>query len=310
MRETPVPRGVTVAAVLIDGKQMAADIRAEVKVEVADLIAGAGVTPGLAVVLVGDDPASATYVRNKGIACEEVGIYSETITMPAAVSQDELLETVRRLNDDARYHGILVQLPLPPQIDERAVIMAIDPDKDVDGLHPLNGGRLLEGRPSFLPATPAGVQALLERSGNGPAGKHVVIVGRSNIVGKPLAALLMQKAAGANATVTICHTGTPDIGVFTRQADILVAAVGRPNTITADMIKDGAVVIDVGMNRVEDSTRKSGFRLTGDVDFGPVSEKASAITPVPGGVGPMTIAMLLTNTLRAAKLAAGVPVSV
>jgi methylenetetrahydrofolate dehydrogenase (NADP+)/methenyltetrahydrofolate cyclohydrolase len=294
-----------VTATLIDGKKMAEEIRAEIAKGVAALAERSGIKPGLAAVLVGEDPASAVYVRNKRRACEEAGIFSETFEMPASTTQEELLAVVERLNADGRFHGILVQLPLPPQIDERAVIMTVDPDKDVDGLHPTNGGRLLEGRPRFLPATPAGVQAMLMRTGNDPSGKHVVIVGRSNIVGKPLAALLMQKAEGANATVTVCHTGTPDIGVLTRQADILVAAMGRPYAITADMVREGAVVIDVGMNRVEDATKKAGYRLVGDVDFGPVSEKASAITPVPGGVGPMTIAMLLTNTLRAARVAVG-----
>jgi methylenetetrahydrofolate dehydrogenase (NADP+)/methenyltetrahydrofolate cyclohydrolase len=298
------------AALIIDGKQMAADIRAEVGNAASALIAGSDITPGLAAVLVGDDPASAVYVRNKRIACEEAGMFSDTINLPASTTQEELLGVVNGLNEDARFHGFIVQLPLPPQIDERTVIMSIDPDKDVDGLHPLNGGRLLEGRPRFLPATPAGVQTMLMRTGNDPSGKHVVIVGRSNIVGKPLATLLMQKAAGGNATVTVCHTGTPEIGEYTRQADIVVAAVGRPSTITADMVREGVVVIDVGMNRVEDATRKSGYRLVGDVDFDSVVEKASAITPVPGGVGPMTIAMLLSNTLRAAHLTAGVPTSV
>ena len=293
-------------AELIDGKQLSADVRAEVAQGVRELIASAGVTPGLAAVLVGDDPASAVYVRNKGRACEEVGMFSETFHLDAATSQDELIALVQRLNGDDRFHGILVQLPLPPGVDERAVIAALDPDKDVDGLHPLNGGRLMEGRPRFLPATPAGVQQMLLRTGHDPSGKHVVICGRSNIVGKPLALLLAQKAPGANATVTLCHTGTPDLGAMTRQADILVVAVGRPKTITADMVRDGAVVIDVGMNRVEDASTKSGYRLVGDVDFGPVSERASAITPVPGGVGPMTIAMLLVNTLRAAQYRAGV----
>jgi len=297
------------AALIIDGKQMAADIRAEVGDAARALTAGSGVTPGLAAVLVGDDPASAVYVRNKRIACDEAGMFSDTITLPASTTQEELLSVVKGLNEDARFHGFIVQLPLPSQIDDRAVIMAIDPDKDVDGMHPLNSGRLLEGNPRFLPATPAGVQTMLMRTGNDPSGKHVVIVGRSNIVGKPLANLLMQKAAGGNATVTVCHTGTPDIGEYTRQADIVVAAVGRPSTITADMVREGVVVIDVGMNRVEDASRKSGYRLVGDVAFDAVAEKAAAITPVPGGVGPMTIAMLLSNTLRAAQLTAGVPTS-
>ncbi|MEX2599856.1 MAG: bifunctional methylenetetrahydrofolate dehydrogenase/methenyltetrahydrofolate cyclohydrolase FolD [Dehalococcoidia bacterium] len=293
------------AAQLIDGKQMAAEVRAEVAVGVAEVKSQKGVTPGLAAVLVGDDPASAVYVRNKRIACDEAGMFSETIQLPASTGQDELLDLVRQLNGDTRFHGILVQLPLPKHIDERAVILALDPNKDVDGLHPVNGGRLLEGNPRFLPATPAGVQTMLMRSGNDPSGKHVVIIGRSNIVGKPLAALLMQKAPGANATVTVCHTGTRDIGYFSRQADIVVAAVGKVNAVTEDMVREGAVVIDVGINRVEDATKKSGFRLVGDVDFQAVSQKASAITPVPGGVGPMTIAILLTNTLRAAQYAAG-----
>jgi methylenetetrahydrofolate dehydrogenase (NADP+)/methenyltetrahydrofolate cyclohydrolase len=295
-----------VAALRIDGKQMAADIRSEVAEGVAKLKAESNVTPGLVAVLVGDDPASAIYVRNKGIACEEAGMFSEAINLPADTTQADLLALVARLNEDERFHGVLVQLPLPPQIDERTVIQSINADKDVDGMHPISTGLLLEGNPRFLPATPAGVQQMLVRTGNDPSGKHVVIVGRSNIVGKPLAVLLMQKAPGANATVTVVHTGTSDIGAFTRQADIIVAAAGRPNTITADMVKDGAVVIDVGTNRVEDATRKSGYRLVGDVAYDEVFEKASAISPVPGGVGPMTIAMLLTNTLRAAQYAASV----
>ena len=255
--------------------------------------------------LVGSDPASAVYVRNKRRACDEAGMFSETFELPEETSQEELIGLVRQLNADSRFHGILVQLPLPAHIEEREVILAIDPDKDVDGMHPVNGGRLMEGNPRFLPATPAGVQQMLVRTGNDPAGKHVVIVGRSNIVGKPLAALLVQKAPGANATVTVCHTGTRDLPALTRQADIVVAAIGRPQALTANMVADGAVVIDVGINRVDDATRKAGYRLVGDVDYDAVAEKASAITPVPGGVGPMTIAMLLTNTLRAARLAAG-----
>jgi len=295
-----------VTALRIDGKQMALDIRLEVADGVAKLKAETKVTPGLVAVLVGEDPASAIYVRNKGIACEEAGMLSETITLPADTTQEELLTLVAKLNVDDRFHGVLVQLPLPSHVDERTVIQSINPDKDVDGMHPFSTGLLLEGNPRFLPATPAGVQQMLMRTGNDPSGKYVVIVGRSNIVGKPLAVLLMQKSAGANATVTVCHTGTADIATFTRQADIVVAAVGRANAITADMVKDGAVVIDVGINRVEDATKKSGYRLVGDVAYDEVAEKASAITPVPGGVGPMTIAMLLTNTLRAARYAAGV----
>ncbi len=293
------------AATVLDGKRMAEEIRAEVADGVRALRERSGVTPGLAAVLVGDDPASAVYVRNKRLACDEAGIFSETFALPRETPQEELLRLLRSLNADARFHGILVQLPLPPRISEREAILALDPDKDVDGMHPINGGRLLEGSPRFLPATPAGVQRMLVRSGNDPGGKRVVILGRSNIVGKPLAVLLMQKAAGANATVTVCHTGTPDAGAITRQADIVVAAIGKPRALTADMVADGAVVIDVGINRVEDASRKSGYRLVGDVDYDAVAEKASAISPTPGGVGPMTIAMLLTNTLRAARLAAG-----
>ena len=293
------------AAKLIDGAEISAQVRAEVAEGVQQLAASAGVTPGLAAVLVGDDPASAIYVRNKGRACREVGIFTETFHLDAATPQAEIVALVQQLNGDERFHGILVQLPLPSHVNERTVIGTLDPDKDVDGLHPLNGGRLLEGKPRFIPATPWGVQQMLVRSGYDPAGKHVVICGRSNIVGKPLAVLLMQKAPGANAMVTICHTGTRDLAAMTRQADILVAAMGRARAITADMVREGAVVIDVGINRVEDSTTKSGYRLVGDVDFEAVSEKAAAISPVPGGVGPMTIAMLLMNTLRAAQAGAG-----
>ena len=292
-------------ATVIDGKQMAEEIRGEIAEETRALRERLGITPGLAAVLVGGDPASAVYVRNKRRACDEADMVSETIQLPEETTQEELIGLVRQLNADPRFHGILVQLPLPPHIEEREVILAIDPDKDVDGMHPINGGRLMEGSPRFLPATPAGVQQMLVRSGNDPAGKHVVIVGRSNIVGKPLAALLVQKASGANATVTVCHTGTRDLPALTRQADIVVAAIGRPRALTADMVAEGAVVIDVGINRVDDATRKSGYRLVGDVDYDAVAEKASAITPVPGGVGPMTIAMLLTNTLRAARFSAG-----
>ncbi|MDE2968662.1 MAG: bifunctional 5,10-methylenetetrahydrofolate dehydrogenase/5,10-methenyltetrahydrofolate cyclohydrolase, partial [Chloroflexota bacterium] len=236
---------------------------------------------------------------------EEAGIYSETYRLPQETPQDEVVELVRQLNEDARFHGILVQLPLPPQVNEEAVLYTIDPAKDVDGLHPFNLGRLAAGNPTFVPCTPAGVQEMLVRTGHDPAGKHVVVCGRSNIVGKPVSLLLLQKAAGANATVSVCHTGTRDLGEITRQGDILIAAAGRPEFITADMVKDGVVVIDVGINRVDDATRERGYRLTGDVDFGPVSEVASAITPVPGGVGPMTIAMLLRNTLQSAQRASG-----
>ena len=293
------------AATIIDGRLMAADIRAEIAQGVSELRAQSGVQPGLAAVLVGDDPASAVYVRNKRKACDDAGMVSETFALDASTPQDEIVALVRRLNADDRFHGILVQLPLPGHVDERDVIAEVSPDKDVDGIHPVNGGRLLEGRPRFVPATPSAVQTMLTRSGADPAGKHVVILGRSNIVGKPLAALLMQKAPGGNATVTLCHTATPDVAEHTRRADVVVAAAGRPQMVTADMVREGAVVIDVGVNRVPDASTKSGSRLVGDVDFEGVWAKARAITPVPGGVGPMTITMLLRNTLQAARYAAG-----
>ena len=289
-------------ATLLDGARIAAEVRAEVAAGVREMQARRGVTPGLAVVLMGDDPASAVYVRNKGRACQEAGMASETFVLPHETTQQELLALLERLNRDDRYHGILVQLPLPPHVDEAAAVRALDPAKDVDGLHPENMGRLVLGSPRFPPCTPAGIQQLLLRSGYPPDGKHVVICGRSAIVGKPLALLLVQKREGANATVTVCHTGTPDLAAVTRQADILVAAAGRPNTVTADMVKPGAAVVDVGINRVDDPSRKRGYRLVGDVDFPGVSQVAAAVSPVPGGVGPMTIAMLLTNTLRAARL--------
>ena len=289
------------SATIIDGNKTSQDIRNEVAQGVKELQAKHNITPGLAAVLVGDNPASAIYVRNKERACQEVGMFSEVFKMPQNTTEKALLALVRKLNRDARFHGILVQLPLPSQIEERHVIFALDPEKDVDGLHPVNVGRLVEGEPAFVSCTPAGAQQLLLRYGYSPEGKHVVVCGRSNIVGKPVSILLMQKAVGANATVTVCHTGTKNLAEITRTADILIAAMGRPKAITADMVKEGVVVIDVGINRVDDPSRKSGFRLEGDVDFGPVSEKAAAITPVPGGVGPMTIAMLLSNTLKAAQ---------
>ena len=289
------------SATLIDGTSIASEVRGEVGETVAEMRAKHGIAPGLAVALIGDDAASAVYVRMKERAAVEAGMASETIRLPADTSQDEALAVVRRLNDDARYHGILVQLPLPAHISEDAVIESIDPDKDVDGLHPFNVGLLVAGKPRFIPATPAGIQELLLRSGNDPSGKHVVVCGRSNIVGKPIMNLLMQRKDGANATVTVCHTRTRDLGAMTRQADILIAAVGSPQMITADMVSDGVVVIDVGVNRVDAPERRRGYRLVGDVDFDAVSQKAAAITPVPGGVGPMTIAMLLRNTLNAAR---------
>ncbi len=289
-----------VTARIIDGKAIAAEIRAEVAEQVRAHRDGGGTIPQLTAVLVGDDPASATYVRNKAIACEEVGIDAETLTPPADVSQEQLIEIVAGLNADPKVTGILVQLPLPPQLDERAITEAVDPNKDVDGLHPFNLGRLVKGEPRTVPATPLGVQQMLLRSEVDPGGQRVVIVGRSTLVGRPLALLLGNKAEGANATVTLAHTGTRDLGAVTREAEILVVAAGRPTTITAEMVQPGAVVIDVGTNRVDDASRKRGWRLVGDVDFAGVSEVASAISPVPGGVGPMTIAMLLVNTLRAA----------
>jgi methylenetetrahydrofolate dehydrogenase (NADP+)/methenyltetrahydrofolate cyclohydrolase len=287
-------------AKIISGNQVATEIREELKGRVANL-KKKGITPALAVVLVGEDPASVSYVTAKAKGSEEIGMHEETIRLPATASEDEVLKTVDKLNKDPKFHGILVQLPLPKQINTDKVINYISAEKDVDGFHPVNVGKLLRGEPCPLPCTPHGVQELLTRSGNDPSGKHVVICGRSNIVGKPLAGILIQKAKGANATVTICHTGTKDMAYFTKQADIVVAAMGRPNAITADMIRDGAVVIDVGVNRVEDKTKEKGFRLAGDVDFEKVKEKASAITPVPGGVGPMTVTMLLQNTVEAAE---------
>ena len=292
------------AARVLNGNEIAAELRAEVAVSAGQLASTSGVIPGLAAVLVGDDPASAVYVRNKGRACAEAGIFSEIFYWPSHARQDDLLAFIDRLNADPRFHGILVQLPLPEQLDENTVIQRVDPRKDVDGLHPVNQGRVLQGEPVFLPCTPAGVQQLLLRSGYDPAGKHVVIVGRSNIVGKPLAALLMQRAPGGNATVTVCHTRTRDLPEITRTADILVAAMGVPGAIGADMVRKGAVVVDVGINRVDDPSRRRGYRLVGDVDYPAVAAKAEAITPVPGGIGPMTIAMLLRNTVEAARRSA------
>jgi len=291
-------------ATVIDGKTIASDIRAEVAEGVAEVKEKYGIQAGLAAVLVGEDPASAVYVRNKEKAAAEAGVYGEIIKMPVETTQDELLAQIDKLNHDDRFHGFIVQLPVPDQIDEDTIIEAISPDKDVDGLHPANVGRLVMGNPRFVSATPAGIQQLLLRSGIDPEGKHVVIAGRSNIVGKPVANLLMQRLKGSNSTVTVCHTRTKNIADITRQADILIAAIGRANYVTADMVSEGVVVIDVGINRVDALERKRGYRLVGDVDYDAVSEKASAITPVPGGVGPMTIAMLLYNTLKAVRFAA------
>ena len=292
-------------AKLLDGAALAQQIRAEIAVDVADLKAAHGVTPGLAVVLVGDDPASAVYVRNKQKAATEAGMVAEDHKMPAETSQAELMRKIEELSANDSVHGMLVQMPLPPHLDEVSAIYALDPAKDVDGLHPENAGRLLAGRPRFIPATPAGIQQILVRNGHDPSGKHVVVCGRSEIVGKPVSVLLVQKQDGANATVTICHSRTRDLPEVTRQADILIAAIGQPQFVTANMVKEGVVVIDVGVNRVDAPERKRGYRLVGDVDFEGVSKKAAAITPVPGGVGPMTIAMLLGNTLKAARLSVG-----
>ena len=289
-------------AKILDGAALAKQVRGEVAAGVAEMQQKHQVTPGLAAVLVGDDPASAIYVRNKGRACDEVGMFSEAFRLAASTTQPEIIDLIHQLNNDQRFHGILVQLPLPVQIDEEATIEAVSPNKDVDGIHPFNLGKLVQGSPDFIPGTPAGIQQILLRNGYDPSGKHVVICGRSNIVGKPLATLLMQRREGSNATVTVCHTRTKNLAEITRQADILVAAMGQPKAITADMVREGVVVIDVGINRVDDATRKQGYRLVGDVDFEGVSEKAEAITPVPGGVGPMTIAMLLVNTLTAARI--------
>ncbi|HEY5653089.1 MAG TPA: bifunctional methylenetetrahydrofolate dehydrogenase/methenyltetrahydrofolate cyclohydrolase FolD [Pontiella sp.] len=288
------------SAKIIDGKQIAADIREELKIEVAAL-KEQGIVPGLGVILVGEDPASKSYVTAKEKACETIGIFSDDNRLPADTTQEELLALVDRMNNDAKINGILVQLPLPKHIDEAAVLLAINPDKDVDGFHPMNVGKMMVGEDAYLPCTPHGVVQMLMRSGVETSGAHVVVVGRSNIVGKPVANMLLQKKEGANATVTLCHTRTKDLGYHTRQADIIIAASGWPNTVTADMVKEGAVVIDVGVNRVEDSSRERGYRLIGDVDFDAVKEKASLITPVPGGVGPMTITMLLFNTVESAK---------
>ena len=290
------------AAELIDGNKLAAETRAQIAAGVAALKAEKGVTPGLAVILVGDNPASVSYVTAKEKACTEAGMHSREIRLPASVAEADLLAEIARLNADPAIHGILVQLPLPKGFDEKKVIDAIAPEKDVDGFTPVNVGRMLIGEECFLPCTPHGIIKLIEVTGLDLAGKHAVVIGRSNIVGKPVAALLSRKSV--NATVTLCHTGTPDVGAFTRQADVVVVAAGRPNTLTGDMLKPGSVVIDVGVNRVPDATKPKGYRLCGDADFASCAAVASAITPVPGGVGPMTITMLLWNTLESARRAA------
>jgi len=293
------------AAQIISGTEIAKQIREELKQEIAQLKEKHNLVPGLASVLVGEDPASQVYVGSKVKTCDALGIYSERHDLPVDTSEEKLLALVDRLSKDPKIHGILVQLPLPKHINTEKVLYAIDPKKDVDGFHPVNVGRLMIGEPDYIPCTPHGIQQLLVRSGTEIAGAEVVVVGRSNIVGKPIANILLQKKEGANATVTICHTGTKDMSFHTKRADILIVAAGKPKAITADMVKEGVVVIDVGVNRIG-KTAEGKAILCGDVDFDAVKEKAKAITPVPGGVGPMTITMLMMNTVRAAKLAAGV----
>jgi methylenetetrahydrofolate dehydrogenase (NADP+)/methenyltetrahydrofolate cyclohydrolase len=291
--------GLKMSAKIIDGKLLAANLRAEIAAGVEKPKAEKGVTPGLAVILVGENPASVSYVTAKEKACVEAGMYSREIRMAADIKESELLDTIAELNADPAIHGILVQLPLPKGFDEKKVINAIAPEKDVDGFTPVNVGRMLIGEKCFLPCTPHGIIKLIEFSGMDLNGKSAVVIGRSNIVGKPVAVLLSRKET--NATVTLCHTGTKDVAKFTREADVVVVAAGRPNTLSGDMLKAGAVVIDVGVNRIPDETKPKGFRLVGDADFESCAAVASAITPVPGGVGPMTITMLLWNTLESAR---------
>ncbi len=288
-------------AKIIDGKAVAAEIRLEIAAETAKLFKEHGIVPGLVTILVGEDPGSVSYVTAKSKTARELGFHSVQETLPAATSESDLLAMVARYNEDPQIHGILVQLPLPKHIDSDKVLLAIRPDKDVDAFHPVNVGKMVVGNPDFLPCTPAGIQELIVRSGTQTDGAEVVVVGRSNIVGKPIANIMLQKARGANATVTICHTGTKDVGTHTRRADILIVAAGRPKYVTADMVKPGACVIDVGVNRIG-TTEQGRAKLAGDVDFEAVKEVAASITPVPGGVGPMTITMLMKNTLKAAQL--------
>ena len=289
------------AAKIIDGKEISETIRGELKNRIS-VLREKGITPGLGVILVGNNPASRSYVTAKERACDSIGIYSDDNRLPEDVTETDLLKKINEMNVDPKIHGILVQLPLPKHINESTVLLAIDPKKDVDGFHPINVGKMMIGEDTFFPCTPHGVLQMLLRSKIETSGKHVVVIGRSNIVGKPVANMLLQKRDGANATVTLCHTGTKSIESHTLQADILIVASGFPNTVTADMVKPGAVVIDVGVNRIEDNTKKSGYRWVGDVDYDGVSAIASAITPVPGGVGPMTITMLLYNTVLSAEI--------
>lgn len=284
---------------IIDGKLISSQIKSEVKSETEKFKSGSGITPGLAFILVGENPASKVYVKNKGKACDELGFYSVTENLNADIEQDFLLERIESYNNDEKIHGILVQLPLPQHIDEQLVIETINYKKDVDGFHPLNAGRLVIGEKCFIPCTPYGITELLKRSNSETAGKNVVVIGRSNIVGKPVANLLLRKEF--NSTVTVCHSRTKDMKSITSQADILIAAIGKANFVTKDFIKEGCVIIDVGINRVEDKSTKTGYKITGDVDFEDCFEKCGKITPVPGGVGPMTIAMLMKNTLDSAK---------
>ena len=291
-------------AEIIDGKKISDEIKKDVKTEV-ERLKSKGVIAGLAAILVGDNPASQVYVGRKSKACGEVGIYSEVKKFPKEMTEAELLSEIEIYNKKPEINGILVQLPLPGHISEEKIITAIDPKKDVDGFHPYNVGMMVAGKPIFLPCTPYGIRELLYRSGNDPSGKHMVILGRGNLVGKPLSVMLSQKAKGANATVTLCHTGTVDLSKFSKQADILIVAMGKAKFVTKDMVKPQAVVIDVGINKVEDLSSEKGYKLVGDVDFDEVSKVVKAITPVPGGVGPMTVVMLLCNTLKAAKMQRG-----
>ncbi len=285
--------------ILIDGKKTAQEIREELKADIQKLKEDGKNVPGLVVIIVGDDPASRIYVKSKGKACNEIGMRTKTEEIPSSISEEELLNIIESYNNNPDYHGILVQLPLPEHIREDKIIEAISPEKDVDGFHPVSVGKLVIGKDTFRSCTPAGIQELLIRYNIDTKGKHVVVLGRSNIVGKPIANIMLQKKEHANSIVTICHSAAPDVSYYTKQADILIAAIGVPEFVKADMVKEGVVVIDVGINRVEDASKPKGYRLTGDVAFDEVAEKASYITPVPGGVGPMTIAMLLKNTYKA-----------
>ncbi len=287
---------------LIDGKKIASDIRQELKTKIDELKSKGKSVPGLVAILVGTNPASQIYVSSKSKACEEIGMKTKVEQFPATLSEKELIEVIEKYNSDKEYHGILVQLPLPKHINENKIIEAISPKKDVDGFHPMSVGNLVIGKDTFVSCTPAGIQELLKRYYINTRGKHVVVVGRSNIVGKPIANLMLQKNDYANSIVTVCHSAAQDLSYFTKQADVLIAAIGQPEMIRGDMVKDGVVVIDVGINRVEDKTTSKGYRIVGDVAFDEVAPKASYITPVPGGVGPMTIAMLLSNTFKAYKL--------